>query len=488
MLWKPCAFVKTEEKPRRPVAHNTLSIPEHMVIASESDVPVLSIALNFNSLEERTKAEVLALIQHMNQKGKFVSKEWVYTRLNFKARKADDIFTELKREGKIEDFLAVRGIRQHGTYWRIAGKKAQREMQRVHASMRRTLRESFLESINSPEGSLISREETQADSISGNDLEKEFESVEKISLRHQATSRNHEDGSPGNGLEGTHYTEAGCFERLSNPERNPTEYALIEKLAEAADDKMLTPAAARSAARRIDSGVINKISVAKICKIIESKQLAYSLLDLIRNFDEILKEHCETIRPGELDYIKDQIDEMAEGSSENYVFKEIALASKMLRELDSNVDQLTYNDYYNFVKSYSIPVYAKLVALSLSKYYKPNIIKLLAVEFEQTLFSEIAANLSVYNFLVNFKKFNFINWSDFAEHRRETVDSLRCTLFINKLRNRKLDMFASQLHFFDRLYAHGSQHNTGSLLEHDTEGYSNTSGSFEPITRTCGNP
>lgn len=488
MLWKPCAFVKTEERPRRPIAHNTLSIPEHMVIAGESDIPVLAVKLNFKSIEDKTKGEVLALIEHMNKLGKFVSKEWVFTRLNFKARKADDIFTELKREGKIEDFLAVRGIRQHGTYWRIAGKKAQREMQLAHASMRRALRASFLESINSPEGSLKTREEDQTISASGNDAEKEFEPVEKISLRHQAVSRNHEDGSPGNGLEGTHYTEAGCFDRLSNPENNPVEYALMERLAEVSDDKMLTPAAARSAARRLDSGVINKITVAKICKIIESKQLAFSLLDLIRNFDEILKEHCETIRPGEIDYIKDQIEEMSSGTSESYVFKEISLASKTLRELDSNVEKLTYTDYYNFVKSNAIPVYAKLVVLSMSKYYKPSILKLLAVEFEQTLFAEITANLAVHDFLLNFKKFNFINWAAFAAHRRDAVDNLRCTLFINKIRNRKLDMFAHQLHFFDHLYdAHGSEYNAGVTNEYYSERSPATCGSAESPSRACVN-
>jgi hypothetical protein len=489
MLWKPAKFVKTERRPRRPVAHNTINIPDHMVTVSEKDIPELTIKLGYASLEERTKGEVVELIQHMNNLGKFVSKVWVCNRLNFRERKADDIFAELKREGKIEDFLAVRNGRNHGSYWRIAGDKARRKMQLIHANMRRARRASLLESINSPEGSLEIREETQAISDSGTDLKKEFEPAEKISLRHQGVSRNHEDGSPGNGLEGTHYTEAGCFDRLSNPERNPAEYALIERLAEASEDKMLTPAAARSAARRIDSGVINKISVVKICKIIESKQLAYSLLDLIRNFDEILKEHCETIRPGELDYIKDQIDEMADGTSDSYVFKEIALASKTLRELGSNVEQLTYTDYYNFVKSYSIPVYAKLVALSLSKYYKPSIIKLLAAEFEKTLFAEITANLAVHDFLINFKKFNFIDWNAFAEYRRDAVDNLRCTLFVNKIRNRKLDIFASQLHFFDQLYnAHGSKHYTGVINEYYTERHPDTCGSVESSTWTCSNP
>lgn len=466
MLWKPASFVRTEEKPRRPVAHNTMSIPDHMVVASANDVPEIAIKLNFTSIEERTKGEVFALVQYMNKLGKFVSKEWVCSKLNFKERKADDIFAALKREGKIEDFLAVRSGRQLGSFWRVSGKKARREMQVVHAKMRRELRASYLESFNSPKGSLKSREDSQTISFSGNELEKEFEPVKKISLRHQGVSRNHEDGSPGNGLHGTHYTEAGCFERLSNPEENPAEYEMIERLADVSIDRMLTPAAARSAARRFDSGVINKQSVSKMCDIIKSKDLAFSLLDIIRNFEELLKEHCEVIRPGEISYIADQITEMAEGSTDTSVFKEILLASKAVYELDAIGRKLTYNDYYNFVKSYAMPVYAKLVVLSLSKHYDPSILKLLAVEFEKNLFSEITANMAVYNFLINFNKFNFIDWAAFAKYRRDKVDSLRCTLFINKIRNRKLDMFASQLHFLDRLYDHGSQHDTGLKLEY----------------------
>lgn len=479
MLWKPASFIKTPEHPRRPIAHNTINIPDHMVIASSSEVPELSIKLNFDSIEEKTKGEVFALIQHMNRLGKFVSKEWVWEKLNFKKRKADEIFSELKREGKIEDFLAVRGPRQLGTYWRVCGKKARREMQVVHARMRRELRASYLESINSPKGSLKTKEDFQTISFSGDGLEKEFETVEKISLRHQAVSRNHEDGSPGNGLDCTHYTEAGCFDRLTDPDKNPVEYDLIERLADVSVDKMLTPAAARSAARRLDSGVINKESVAKMCSIISSKSLAFSLLDIIRNFEELLKDHCDKIRPGEIDCIQDQIKEMADGTEENYVFKEIALASKMLRELDNNVENLKYQDYYNFVDSYAIPVYAKLVVLSLSKYYKPSIIKLLASEFEQKLFAEITANMAVYNLMINLKKFNFIDWSAFAKYRREAVDSLRCTLFINKIRNRKLEDFASQLHFFDRLYAHRNQQHAGTVLEYNSQGGNANSRSFE---------
>ena len=480
-------FVKTESHPRRPIAHNTVSIPDHMVTVSEKDIPELTIKLGYASLEERTKGEVFELIQHMNRLGKFVSKTWVCNRLNFKERKADDIFAELKREGKIEDLMAVRGGRNHGSYWRVAGKKARRQMQRVHAGMRRALRASSVESINSPKGSLKTREDFQTFSVSGENLEEEFEPVKKISLRHQGVSRNHEDGSPGNGLDGTHYTEAGCFDRLTSPEANPVEYDLMEQLVDVSVDKLLTPAVARSAARRLDACVINKQSVAKMCDIIRSKDLALSLLDIIRNFEELLQEHCDRIRPGELDYIKDQIDEMAEGTSETYVFKEITLASKPLYELNADVEKLTYQDYYNFVKTYGMPVYAKLVALSLSKYNKPGIIKLLAAEFEDQLFSEISANMAVYNFLINFKKFNFIDWSAFSKFRHKKVDSLRCTLFINRIMNRKLDMFANQLNFFDNLYARGNQHNAGTGLEYNSERHNDIGGGVEPSTRTCDN-
>lgn len=468
MLWKPACFVRTEEKQRRPIAHNTLSIPDHMVMASEKDVPEIAIKLNYSSIEERTKGEVFTLIQHMNNQGKFVSKEWVCSKLNFKERKADDIFAALKREGKIEDFMAIRGGRQHGSFWRVSGKKARREMQRIHATMRRNLRASSLESINSPKGSLKNREDFQTISVSGDPLEKDFEPVKKISLRHQGVSRNHEDGSPGNGLNGTHYTEAGCFDRLTNPEENPVEYDLMDRLSAVSIDYMLTPAAARSAARRLDSGLINQQSVSKICDIIKSKDLAFSLLDIIRNFEEILKEHCEVIRPGEISYISDQIKEMAEGTTDTYVYKEILLASKALYELDAKAGKLTYQDYRNFVNSYAMPVYAKIVVLSLSKYYDPAIIKSLVNEFEKHIFAEMSANMAVYNFLINFKKFNFIDWTSFVKYRHEKVDSLRCTLFINKIRNRKLDIFASQLHFFDQLYAHGSKHNAGAVLEHNS--------------------
>ena len=480
--------MKTAAKPRRPVVHNTVSIPDHMVMANSDDIPEISIKLNFDSIEERTKGEVFALIEHMNKQGKFVSKEWVCNKLNFKERKADNIFVALKREGKIEDYFAVRGTSQRGTFWRVTGKAMRREMQRVHAAMRRNLRASLYESIYSPKGSLNDREDSQTISSNRDNSNEEFVPAKKVSLRHQSVSRNYEDGSSGNGLNGTQYTEAGCFDRLTDPDSNPVEYKLIEKLCEVSVDGMLTPAAARSAARRLDSGVINTESVIKMCEIIRSKDLALSILDIIRNFEQLLQEYVEKIRPGELDYIEEQIRDITQGTSEESVYKEIALASKTLKELDYKEGQLTYQDYYNFVDSYALPVYSKLVVLSLSKHFKPSILKLLAVEFEQKLFAEITANRSVYELLINLKKFNFIDWSAFAQYRRDAVASLRCTLFVNKLRNRKLDEFSVQLNFIDKLYAHGDKQHAWACIEHNTPGDTDVSGGIVSNSRTSGCP
>lgn len=459
MLWKPASFVKTEENSRRPVAHNTVSIPDSMVIASEDDVPVLSVALNFSSIEERTKGEVVALIAHMNSLGKFVTKEWVHKKLNFGARKADDIFTELKREGKIEEFYAIRAHRNTGTYWRIAGKKARREMQRVHARIRRNLRAPFLESINSPEGSLEKREEPKPFSVSGVEGTS-LEKTEKISLRHQAVTRNYEDGSPGDGLNGTQYTEAGCFDRFTAPEKYGTpEHEIIETLTELSVDKLFSPAAARSAARRFDSGVINNASVAKMRNIIETKKLAYTLLDLIRNFDEILKENCEVIRKGELSCIEDQINEMAEGTSPDSVYKELALATKWLKaDVPVAPEQATYDNYCNYIESNALPVYAKLFILSISKHYSPSLLNRLVNDYKIKFYKDMVSNRAAYDLVVGAKRFEFVNWREFYDFRKNTVAELRCTLLVNKLRSPTLDSFSSQLNFLSRLYDRGQQY------------------------------
>lgn len=451
--------MKTEENSRRPVAHNTVSIPDSMVIASEDDVPVLSVALNFSSIEERTKGEVVALIAHMNSLGKFVTKEWVHKKLNFGARKADDIFTELKREGKIEEFYAIRAHRNTGTYWRIAGKKARREMQRVHARIRRDLRAPLLESINSPEGSLVKREETQSFSVSGIEGTS-LEKAEKISLKHQAYTRNYEDGSPGDGRNGTQYTEAGCFERLVGADSYGTpEYKMFEELMMLSADKFLSLAVTRSAARRIDSGVITPATIIKMRNILETKKLSYTLLDLVRNFDEILKENCEVIRKEELCCIEDQIQEMAEGTSEDSVYKELALATKWLKaEIPVEPEQATYDNYCNYIESNALPVYAKLFIISISKHYSPSLMNRLVNDYKLKFYKDMVSNRAAYDLVVGAKRFEFVNWREFYDFRKNTVAELRCTLLVNKLRSPTLDSFSSQLNFLSRLYDRGQQY------------------------------
>ena len=132
-----------------------------MVIASSSDIPEITIRFDFQDTEERTKAEVESVIRCMNERGKFVSNCGFVINLILK-RKGDMYFTALKREGRICELTAVRHGRRIGTYYRIASRDIKRKMQVKHAEMRRELRSSFRELLNSPKGSLgAAREENQ---------------------------------------------------------------------------------------------------------------------------------------------------------------------------------------------------------------------------------------------------------------------------------------------------------------------------------------
>lgn len=486
MIWKatPALDSITFKKSRSYVAHNTVNIPDHMVIAMSEDVPEVTIKFNFADTEERIKAEIEAVIRCMNEQGKFASKSWVCDKLNFKERKGDMYFTALKRDGIILELNAIRRGRRIGTFYRINTKAMKRKMQIAHATMRRNLCGHFKESINSPKGSLgETREENQTILNSSGKDEEEFGSEHRISLRHQRFLRNHEDGSPGDGTEHTFYTAKGCFDRLTNPDNNPREYAMMEKLISVSNDAMLIPAAARSAARRIDSLVITPESVDAICKIIIEKRLAYNLIDIIRNFEEILNEHTSTIRKEEIDVISDQINEMTVGSSEKYINNTIHLIykhySKFLK-LSKNHEYLSYNSICNEITGQpSLPIFGTLIILSLMPNFDKDLLPSILTKFKERFYKELSADLAVYEFMKKFKNFNFINWREVEKYRFKTVGALRCMLFVNKLSNRKLDRFYNQLNFLDRLYATGSEQHAGFIDVDYSPGSENISGSFK---------
>jgi hypothetical protein len=463
-----------------------------MVVAMKGDVPEITVKFNFSDMEEKNKFEVESVIRCMNERGKFVSKAWVAEVMNFCPRKADTYFTALKKEGRIAEFVAITNRRKVGTYWRIPGKAMKRKMQLIHAKMRRSLCVSSIESINSPIGSLdTTREEPQSFSKPGG-LEKKkaednFGPQEKVSLRHQNLFRNHEDGSPGDGRDHTFYTAKGCFERLTDPDNNPVEYEMMEKLLSVSDDGMLTPAAARSAARRIDSGVINKTNIDAICKIITEKKLAFDILYIVRNFEEILEQHVPTIRKDEIDCIADQIDEMTEGTSDLTVYKEIHLAYKALRpyiKLNPGHEYLTLNGLIGTIDSVvTIPTYAYITVIGLMQNVEKGITEKLINNYKDRIFREMIANRSVYEILKVNKNFCNLDWEQFNKERLAALSYLRTTLFVNKISNNKLNYYFNQLNFLETLNEHGNRQFTGVVVEHDTQRDFNFSGSAEQNSR-----
>jgi hypothetical protein len=452
-----------------------------MVMAMNDDVPEITIKFNFTDTEERTKAEVTALIKCMNDQGKFASKTWVCEKLNFKERKGDMYFTALKRDGVILELNAIRHGRRMGTFYRINTKEMKRKMQIAHATMRRNLRAQFREFNNSPKGSLVeTREENQTISnSSGDDIKNEFGPEDRISLRHQRFLRNHEDGAPGDGTEHTFYTSKGCYDRLTDQDSNPREYEMIEKLSAVSSDGMLIPAAARSASRRIDSLVITPESVDAICKIIIEKKLAYNLIDIIRNFEDILNEHTSVVRKEELDCIADQINEMAEGSTEKYLNNTIHLVYKhygKFLNLPNKHKYLSFDSICNEINGHpSLPVYATLIILSLMPNFDKDLLPSIVSKFKERFYKELSTDLTVYDFIKKFNNLKFINWKEVDKHRFKTAGALRCMLFVNKLSNRKLDRFFNQLNFLDRLYANGSRQHTGVIDVDNSPGSENIS-------------
>lgn len=470
MIWKTAPVIDSLSfrKSRTYIVHNTINIPDSMVIASSSDIPEITIRFDFQDTEERTKVEVESVIRCMNERGKFVSKLWICDKLNFKERKGDMYFTALKREGRICELTAVRHGRRVGTYYRIASHDIKRKMQMKHAEMRRELRGSFRELLNSPKGSLgEAREENQTNfSDSPGSSENDFGPEERISLRHQRFMRNFEDGSPGDGREHTFYTSKGCFDRLTNPETNPREYQMIQKLVDVSNDGMLIPAAARSAARRIDSLVINDQSVDAVCKIIKEKKLAYNLIDIIRNFEQILTENTYVIRKDEIDVIGDQINLMTEGSTEKYLNATMHTIYKNFikyNKLPDGHPLLSFDSICNEIRSVPfLPIYGILIILSMLNKFDSLFIKRIADEFKDRMYKELTDDIAACSFVKKFKNFDFVNWNEFETYRIYAVGSLRCMLFVNRLSNRKLDNFFNQLTFVDKLYGNGSKQLSGS--------------------------
>lgn len=469
MFWKSSSYVKAAGQAKTPCSHNTCNIPDHMVMASSKDNPKIEIRYDFKSIEERTEYEVLAVIRCMNDKGKFVSKEWICHTLNFKSRKADDIMSELKRQGLVQDFMAIRDGRVHGYYYRVAGKKAMRAMQRKHASMRREMRGEHLKSLpNSPDGSLSTREEkTNTSQISGEEQKLKEETKEKklvpkteqglIIVTHpklnppggKVRNRHHTDGSLGDGLKNTQYTAAGCYARLTDKENHKEDVKIAENFCKLASQtsRVFHSILARSLCRRIDSGALNMLVINKLSRVIVAMGINPTLYELVYNFEDILARGSETFEtPEELEDIASRCVQIVD-----------ITPSDQLRQ-----DYLKASDFYKQLQSYAFVHEdngGELSSLCLSTHrvrgfschaalfgmHQNNVSDELMLKFvdanKDDLFVELSNNNAAVVILRDKLRVTAVNWFEFASFRVNYLHRLRADLYVDGLKSAELDKF-----------------------------------------------
>lgn len=462
MFFKLADRKKKEGEEFKPCEHNTCGLPDIDVMAQIGDIPTVEISYSFSSMEERTKAEIVAIIEAMNKKGKFVSKEWIQHVLNFKARKADDLMRDLKRENKIVELAGIRNARIRGTFYRIAGNKAKRMVQRVHASMRRIKRTLNKESFNSPKkGSPITETPFKDLNSSGvseknNEVgeakthsEEKFQPLKK-GRENPGSKRNYPDGTPGDGLKGTCYSAAGCMARLTNQDREE-EYCLVADLLALTTDFTMTPALARSIARRIDSGLISPENVAKMKSILEENNLTYTSTDLVLEFKDLLKKYTEKLIPAELWYFDNKINNLIFGSDNKQIVKDYTHASEVIKPIiqaySSNPELLTEKLTYAFEDNL-IPAYAKFMCCY-GLYVSDENLNYLLSKFKSKIYRQIAENKAVYNFVKNKLPAGFVDWDEVDTQHMELAGVCKSTLYVNRLQHRTLNDYYIQLTFAD---------------------------------------
>jgi hypothetical protein len=484
MFWKIARYQKKEGEQYAPCVHNTFGIPDSMVMASLSDIPVVEMAYNYASSDERLIGEVLAIIGCMNKQGKFVSKHWISEKLNFKSRKADDIIAELKREGKINEMVCIRNAHKHGSYYKLAGHKWKRIMQLAHARLRKDIRAARAankESFNSPKKgaqhsevpfSEISNEtgvveENKEESLAESNG---FSKLKRESKKSNSPKRHYDDGTPGDGISGTCYSANGCFARLTNPDFT-YEYGLMEELISVSRNGLLCPSVARSAARRIDSGLISPETVAKVKNIIIEKSYCYDIRDIILNFEQILKENTEKLHTDELWLIEQNINAAIDGTDSTKFNKDVTAAIELFTPTYNADPKYINTSFEKLLKLFNapyIPNYAKLVA-AYSCRVPTELLKRLLNEFKQSIYKSIAGNKTTYNFLKNKLKITFIDWDEIDAFKQAMLEDIKCTLYVNKLSNNKLDTYYRQIHFPYKVYANGCEQFAGVSVGHDTQ-------------------
>lgn len=271
----------------------------------------------------------------------------------------------------------------------------------------------------------------------------------------------HSNGLPGDGLDGTCYTALGCAARLSS-DAPLSEYSemIAPLLNAAAAPATFSASIARSACRRIDSGIMTPVAVQKVVEYLVSKNIVQPMYILIRDFDYYLKKCLpEKIDYSELPGLSVHIDAMILGSPaselQNTLLKardRLTTSLNTLLESD-NAGMLAPSKIINTILFNSVdPLWAQLAALLDFASFPDATINTVVDYYADKLHDDIAKDKNVFELFRKHEqrrkllgKTKLIDWFDVATHTRKYATDLRSSLNMNGLEHVALNAYCENI-------------------------------------------
>lgn len=531
MYWKLMGYVKLQGEKFSPCLHNTVSIPDEYVMAPLSWTPDI---IYKTTTKKCSKSDIRVnkaheLIKAASTVGRFVSKEWLYTKLGCSRRTMTKVLTELQNSHTICGLIAVRHAINCGYFYRMAGQYWTNKIQHTHEHIRHEMdrgvpvddcctcrasvndeKQTCIDSVNSgicppntasvstdlcpPHsrvlkelyGSLyIHKEPPQSFSLQNGELPAYVNSqagrYEKIicnediddealkggfvrtkirRVKNMTFKRTHEDGRPGDGTQGTCYSAAGCISRLSD--MGPlSEYSemIAPLLNAAAAPATFSASIARSACRRIDSGIMTPVAVRKVVEYLVSKNIVQPMYTLIRDFTYYTARCIEKIDYSELPGLSAHIDAMILGSPaselQNTLLKardRLTTSLNILLESD-NAGMLAPSKIINTILFNSVdPLWAQLAALLDFASFPDATINTVVDYYADKLHDDIAKDKNVFELFRKHEqqrkllgKTKLIDWFDVATHTRKYATDLRSSLNMNGLEHVALNAYCENI-------------------------------------------
>ena len=512
-------YVKLQGEKFSTCLHNTVGIPDNYVMPGKDWVPTI---VHKENTKKKSKSstrvdKVHELIKAASSEGRFVSKEWLCAAVGCGSRSMAKALTELQNMQVVCGLIAVRNARNCGYFYRMAGKYWTRKIQHKHAYIRSemlrvasvdagTCRASVNDEICKPNcpsvsadlckphsrvlkelyGSLyIHKEPPQSFSLQNGELPAYVNSqagrYEKIicnedtddealkggfvrtkirRVKNMTFKRTHEDGRPGDGTQGTCYSAAGCISRLSD--MGPlSEYSemIAPLLNVATAPATFSASIARSACRRIDSGIMTPVAVQKVVEYLVSKNIVQPMYILIRDFDYYTNRCIEKIDYCELPGLSAHIDSLILGSPaselQNTLLKardRLTTSLNTLLESD-NAGMLAPSKIINTILFNSVdPLWAQLAALLDFASFPDATINTVVDYYADKLHDDIAKDKNIFNLFRKHEqhrkllgKTKLIDWFDVAAHTRKYTTDLRNTLNMNGLEHMALNAYCENI-------------------------------------------